>query len=413
MKRLPLVAAGLAAALSVALSGSAATTVLGSGRPAPTAQLLALSHTEAAAASERAFAQDLVAVLAAEHSGNLVVSPASIFDALSLLAPGARGQTYAQLTRALHAAGSSPQLIADLVGLEQHLGTADGTVAMASAAWLQQSYQIVSAYRQLLTDAGAAPQALDFRADPDGARQIINQWVLGHTGNRIDDLFAPGTISDSTRLVLANAVALTAQWVTPFPQRDTQEAPFTTPGGPRSVPTMNLVTSMDYVQTADAQAVRLPYATGGLDALVVLPTDTAADPLTLLGTLPGISVQLSPHTVQLAMPRFAAETSTDLKSSLGALGLAELFRFPDLSGIAGAPGDLHVDSAVHKAWISVDEAGTKASAATGISVATNAALIRQPIRMTVDRPFLFVVEDTATGVPLFVARITEPHQEGS
>ncbi|MBJ7596411.1 MAG: serpin family protein [Candidatus Dormibacteraeota bacterium] len=408
MGRVRLAAVGLVGALSLTLSGSGVTAVLGSGRPSPSPQLVALSRPEQAAAAERSFADDLVAALSRERDGNVVLSPASIFDVLALLAPGAQGSTATQLDRALHATGSPRQFVADLMGLEQHLGTAGGTVTMASAAWLQQGYPLGSAYRQLLTDAGAPPQIQDFRNNPDGARQSINQWVSDQTNRRIDDLFAPGTIRATTRLVLANAVALQATWRTPFPQQSTQSAPFATPTGSQSVSMMRLLAPLDYVQTAQAQAVRLPYSSGGLDALVALPNDPTVNPLTLLPELSATAVPFSSHMVALALPRFQTDTTLDLQPTLGELGLGGLFAHPDLSGIGGLPGDLRVDAAVHKAWISVDETGTQATAASGVSVGTTAAPLRQLVSMTVDRPFLFVVEDSATSVPLFVARINDP-----
>jgi serpin B len=112
---------------------------------------------------------------------------------------------------------------------------------------------------------------------------------------------------------------------------------------------------------------------------------------------------LEPHMVDLSMPRWQAKSELDLGQSLSALGLP--IPGGDLSGIAPGVG---LQAAVHAANITVDEEGTEAAAATAVAGATSAAPIDQPLTVTIDRPFLFVVQHAATGAPLFYGRITDP-----
>ena len=68
------------------------------------------------------------------------------------------------------------------------------------------------------------------------------------------------------------------------------------------------------------------------------------------------------------MPRFKFSTDVGLNDTLSALGMPEAFTDgADFSGINGAR-DLRVQAVIHKAIIAVDEKGTTASAATGVSV---------------------------------------------
>jgi len=111
---------------------------------------------------------------------------------------------------------------------------------------------------------------------------------------------------------------------------------------------------------------------------------------------------LRPAVVDLTLPRWDIGTALDLAEPLSSLGL----RIPggDLSGMA--PGAI-VGAAVHAANITVDETRTVAAAATGV-VAARASMPPPPLRIAVDRPFLFVVHHEATGAPLFFGRVTDP-----
>ena len=104
------------------------------------------------------------------------------------------------------------------------------------------------------------------------------------------------------------------------------------------------------------------------------------------------------------MPRFKFSTDVGLNDILSALGMPEAFGDrADFSGINGAR-DLHVQAVVHKAIIAVDEKGTTASAATGISTGVTSA----PPTLVIDRPFLFFVRHKSTGAILFQGRVVDP-----
>ena len=106
----------------------------------------------------------------------------------------------------------------------------------------------------------------------------------------------------------------------------------------------------------------------------------------------------------LIMPRFKFATDLDLNGTLSALGMPEAFSDrADFSGINGSR-DLHVQAVIHKATIAVDEKGTTASAATGISV----GLASAPPTLVVDRPFLFFVRHNPSGAILFQGRVVDP-----
>jgi serpin B len=151
------------------------------------------------------------------------------------------------------------------------------------------------------------------------------------------------------------------------------------------------------------QAATLPYQGGNLSAVAILPpegtTTCAAPPAGTLTTLLGH--EQGNATVQL--PKLHLEQTHQLLSTLKALGLPADGPFP-------AFGDnVVVTDVVQKVVMDVDEQGTKAAAATGV-VAGVVSAIAGGHDLDFNRPFLFLIRDTATGSPLFLTWVGDPTQ---
>jgi len=111
--------------------------------------------------------------------------------------------------------------------------------------------------------------------------------------------------------------------------------------------------------------------------------------------------------VNLTMPKFEFESEFSLKKILTAMGMPVAFSADaDFSGMTGNR-DLFIDDVLHKAFVSVDEAGTEAAAATAV-IMTLTAVPAPPVEVTVDRPFIFLIRDIETGAILFVGRVVNP-----
>ncbi len=190
---------------------------------------------------------------------------------------------------------------------------------------------------------------------------------------------------------------------------------------------MATTASFGYVEQDGWRAVRLPYVQPAgsppLYADVVLPpqgSDAAADPsLADPGVVEALSAALGTQAnvdVRLALPKVDLTTSLDLTSVLDTLGLGALMdpRTARLDGVlVDPPAPPYVGQATQQAVLQVDEDGTRAAAVTEIGLAAGAAPPQDPIAMTVDRPFLFVLTDGATGWPIFVASASWTRAPGS
>ena len=200
--------------------------------------------TAALVAGINAFGHDLYAQAAT--GGNVVVSPLSIEMALSMARAGAGGTTATEIDAAMHfpSAGRDAQMNA----LTRDLATQDTAppvqspaasrdpnappaapiLTIANALFAQLGQPIGQAFlKTMAADYGSGVRTVDF-ASPSAIEQI-NAWVRTQTANRIQRLF--DSLDPSTKLVLANAVYLKADWATPFAQQPTSDATFTTAAG--------------------------------------------------------------------------------------------------------------------------------------------------------------------------------------
>lgn len=112
--------------------------------------------------------------------------------------------------------------------------------------------------------------------------------------------------------------------------------------------------------------------------------------------------------VVLTMPQFEFESEASLADALAAMGMEVAFSMDaDFSGMTGNR-ELFIRDVVHKAFVSVDEAGTEAAAATAVVMQLKSAPVEEPVEVTVDRPFIFLIRDIPTGAILFVGRVLDP-----
>jgi serpin B len=181
-------------------------------------------------------------------------------------------------------------------------------------------------------------------------------------------------------------------------------------GGEVTVPMMRQTESFGYTEGDGYQAVELPYDGRELSMVILLPQ--AGQFEMFEGSLDDQQVDaivkdLKSRRVALTMPQFEFESGFSLKETLAAMGMPVAFSGgADFSGMTGNR-DLFIADVVHKAFVSVDEAGTEAAAATAV-VMELTVVPEAPVEVTVDRPFIFLIRDIETDTILFIGRIMNP-----
>lgn len=373
-----------------------------------------------AGAAINAFGLDLYREIAAGTT-NAVFSPASIALALGMARAGARGETAAEMDAVLRALASDEHA-GWLNALDQALASRSGTfedlggnalpvaLRIANAPFAQRGMPLEPAYLEALAARyGAGLRLVDYVADTEGARKLINGWVADQTERRIPELLVPGVLTPDSRLTLVNAIYLKAPWLEPFAVEATEPGTFTRADGSTvQVPLMAASAVMRHARGTGWQAVEIPYIGGSLAMTVIVPDDLAAfEGSFTTDQLASITGGLAETQVTLTFPRFSIETKAQLADVLAALGMPSAFADgADFSGITTAE-QLVISDVIHQANIDVDEKGTEAAAATAVVMRATGMPV-EPVTVRVDRPFLFALRDVPTGAVLFLGRVGDP-----
>lgn len=366
------------------------------------------------------FAFNLYQKLREEESGNLFYSPYSISLALAMTYAGARGETERQMSNALHFTLSQDKLHPAFNALDLRLASRgegssgqDGKgfrLNIANAIWGQRGYSFLQNFLDKLAENyGAGMKIANFTEAPENSRVTINDWVAHQTEDKIKDLIPSGAIDNLTRLVLTNAIYFNAAWLHTFDEKATAEGDFhLLTGNSIKVPMMRQTESFGYTRGTGYQAVELLYDGSEISMVILLPDKGNFDPFekSLNAELVSqIAENLGRERIELIMPSFEFEAQFKLGAMLQKMGMSDAFnqQLADFSGMDGRK-DLSISDAFHKAFVLVDEKGTEAAAATAVVVGVKSV----PPRVTVDRPFIFLIRDIATNTTLFVGRVIDP-----
>lgn len=344
---------------------------------------------------------------------NYMFSPLSIKMALAMLANGADGQTRDEILTTCGIEdldkfnAYAKELIetysqADLLKLE-----------IANSIWINRSRTEQNFNPAFQTKIADFYQGQARIVDNDTAVEAVNGWVNENTYGRIP------TIIDSSDFwaALVNAVYFKANWQNEFNKGATSEGTFTDRNGAaHSIDFMHRTGYMRYFASDSLQVVELPYLNhlshfsedgtyletevfGNLNVsmYLMMGDGKVSDPQALLE-----ATELDSQYVSLSMPKFEFEYATALDSILKDMGIVTAFdtHNADLRPMFDM-GNMWVTDTVHKTFISVDEEGTEAAAVTAIA-AGGSAMPPEPVAVTFDKPFTFVIRDNLNGEILFL-----------
>jgi len=380
------------------------------------------TNVDAAVRGLNEFSFDLHRKVGAAEPGNFITSPTSITTALSAASAGAATTTLDAFRDTLNV--SLPQndfhlamntLDAALQSRGQGQQGTNGRpfrVSIVNQTFAQNGFHLEQRYLDLLAQQyGAGVRLLDFKTQAELARTDINEWVSFHTEALIPQLLAPGAVNSATRVVLVNAVYFDASWASPFNKQSTSSGAFTLSDGS----TVQTDTMRDSVHPARAatlngvEVVELPYQGDELSMLLVMPplgelaqVEAALTPEVLDGYLTALTSQ----QLEFTLPKFGFNTRSALADPLSELGLG--VAFSDDADFSAMTGDrsLQITGVTHEAVIKVTEEGTEAAGATAVEFGTTSVPQTRPLH--VDRPFLFMIRDNATGAVLFLGRVIDP-----
>jgi serpin B len=362
-------------------------------------------------AADTAFGLDVLrAWCAASPRANVVFSPASLATALGMAYLGARGETAAAMASVLHMPVDGEGLLAGLRARSAALNQTSGpgvTLAASNQIWADPALPPLRGYLGALSDGyGASLAHAPLLTNPQQSAQRIDRAVSSATRGQIRNLVSPGMLR-GIAWVLTSALYMNADWAAPFPADRTSQETFTT--ATRHTVTAKFMHGSDYqVGRADGwTGVSLPYRGGKLSMLALLPPQSAAWNCAAPAAATLAAILAGHGTANIALPKTNLSSDVSLNQLLTTLGMGIAFSdSADFSGLSTQAGP--IGFVRQAAILRVDEKGTVGSAATAIGIVGTALQEPMPPVVTFDRPYLLMVTSSATGEPLFVARVANP-----
>ncbi|MGI6004828.1 MAG: serpin family protein [Christensenellales bacterium] len=328
----------------------------------------------------------------AQEEDDYIFSPFSVYLALACLSGGTVGETYEELRAVLYPEGMSREDFNTAVGnlidlLTADLGEDHAIIDIAGLICTRNDYRISMEFAQAAQDYYASDAAsVDF-GDP-ATIDAMNKWVEEATRGLVKEPFKED-FDPSTVMVLMNSLYFEAKWAWPFTEDATSVQTFHGRDGDTTVEMMVRESPLAYYKTKDLQFARQHY-TGGAYMDIFLPernTDTKAV-LPLVAQMDERWLS-SEENVLLKMPKYEMQTDIGLNEILEAMGMPSMFGGGLDNLVEEGGGGLFVSLVRQCAKIEVDEKGTKAAAVTIVAIAESVP--PEPVRMTVDRPYLYKI----------------------
>lgn len=360
----------------------------------------------------------------AQKDKNAFFSPYSIRSAFAMVKEGAAGKTAAEIENAFSFDKESVAMRSNLNALNDTLEKSfKGTkFSQANSLWVQEDYDFLPKYISLIKKQYKSEvKNVDFKENADSAIKIINDWTAQKTNGKIKNLFAKNSIDSSTKMALVNAVYFKGAWQTAFDKESTFEADFTLNNG-NKVKTELMRFGEDEKlfsgSDEDGQYLRLHYkseiADDGAAMLILLPENSekfAKVEKNLSKKIQEVRGILEQQKTKVFLPKFKLSSEYDLSESLKKMGVTEAFNSEaDFSGMDGKK-DLSIQTAVHKTFIEVNEEGSEAAAATGVTMGITAMPPSGGVQIfRADKPFIFVIETVKDGIIVFMGKVENPNK---
>lgn len=348
-----------------------------------------------------AFADTMHGLLDAEE--NRAYSPLNLYVALAMLAETTDGTTRAEVLRLLGAAD-----VESLRGQVKALWNSNyhdnGVYAclLSNSLWLAEG----APYSQQTIDRLAQDYFAETFAGQMGSEAynaVLRQWLDDKTGGLLSDAAAEQGFTEQTVLALASTVFMAGRWMDEFSQSSTAPGIFHARHEEQTADFMKQITWLGGRNGEGYTAISKPIAEGGR-MIFVLPDGDLADLLArdIVGELLSDPAVWDSWYADLSLPKFDVSSHIDLEDALKEQGVRTVFTTDsDFSPLTSQVG--YLSSATHDVRVVIDEEGVTASAMTILDYA-GSALPPEPVAITLDRPFLFVITGL-DDVPLFVGTV--------
>ncbi len=344
---------------------------------------------------------------------NTVISPMSVALALAMTANGADGKTKKEMEKALGGDLS-------ITNLSQHLyfyiktlsNSPKSKLSIANSIWFDGNNKGLDIDKNFLQTNADYFDAKIYKIPFDNkAVKPINNWVNKNTNGMIDRII--NEINPGAVMYLINAIAFDAQWENIYEKGETSKDDFTNIDGATKQVDMMYSDEYQYVHDNNAKGFKKDYYNGEYSFVALLPNKNINiyDYINNLtgDTLVNILKNTEEKTIYAYLPKFKCKYSLNMNKALQNIGIKDAFApgKADFSNITKSAGNnLFINNVFHKAFISVDERGTKAGAVTAVEAAAG-NVQKDYIVIKLNRPFIYMIIDNSYNLPLFMGIVTD------
>lgn len=346
----------------------------------------------------RGYYRSLLPKLLNESDDNTVCSPLNIYIALGMLAEVSDGENRQQILNALEA--SDIEVLRSRITALWESNYVDTPLIkslLADSLWLNNS---VSYNEETLERLAKIYYASSFCGKPGSAEmdEALRKWTDQNTGGLLTDYTKNLKLEPETVLALVSTIYYKAAWVDEFYAAGNTRETFHGTKGDATVDMMHQTDTMGIMEAEKFTAVRLPLKDSG-DMYFYLPKEGVAvnelteDEAVLDALPPTDTVHWTSYRVNLTLPKFKVSEETDLTKTLAAMGITDAMDGgkANFKPLTEAGNHFCLTRATHAAMVEVDEQGVTGAAYTMLAMAGAAMQMDEPLDLTFDRPFLFLV----------------------
>lgn len=341
-----------------------------------------------------------------EARGNYCISPLSVAVYLGALAQGVDGQAREDISRMLGVdAEGMASLNNSLLRYLTHEGNDGSEVAIANSVWHTADVAVLDSYKERMAALFGAPvNELDLYSD--SSVDVLNAWCGDKTHGVLDKIFQLPPRAD---VLIANALYLSANWISPFSEGETTREKFRGTEGESEVDMMHKsLMNYGYASAGGCAGVLLSMQ-GGFEFVVVLPdegTDVAAVGKSLGAVVERLDASMASKRVNLSLPKFSGHSDAQIKELLATLGYP-VYDLP-AAGMTGndAFAIRYSQTEIkHTTALKVTESGVELAAVTAGNYGFGTPEPLEEVEMKVDRPFYYLVRESHTGIILMTGRV--------
>ena len=320
---------------------------------------------------------------------NLIISPLSIFQAISLVTNGANGETQKELLKLLDNKEMEEINMINSKILEKIKENSSLEMANAIMSRLAPLNEFTNLVR------------INYESEilPLKNANQVNKWCEKKTHGRISKIIEE--IDPMTYMLVLNAIYFKGEWRIQFENELTKKQTFYNLNkDEKKIDTMEITKHFNYFEDTNLQAIELEFRKESISALIILPNKKLSinEFVEILDKdnsyFYSIIDNLEYKEINLRLPKFELDYNKSLKEVFKTMGINLPFENnADFSKIR-TQNDIYINDIIHKTYLKVNEQGTEAAAVTKVEMMFKSAFKEEKtIEMFVNRPFLFILRN--------------------